>query len=216
MDFARCTSSGKRLCFSTCHRLLLLDRVSPAGGPRLGGRTRGRLLEAAEHVFGELGFYDASIVKITEEAGVAQGTFYLYFASKKDIFDELVRDLNGLDPAGLELLTQAGYPDGLPIKVLYTDEQEGRTLAALLQQMLGDSGFDVELVFAQLVGVLEGAGLERIDADGAPFDPNEHEAVMHEDGDGEPTVAATMRTGRSSRTQRTTSSVESMMLTPLP
>jgi molecular chaperone GrpE len=53
----------------------------------------------------------------------------------------------------------------------------------------------VELVFAQLVGVLEGAGLERIDADGAPFDPNEHEAVMHEDGDGEPTVAATMRTG---------------------
>jgi len=53
----------------------------------------------------------------------------------------------------------------------------------------------VELVFAQLVGVLEGAGLERIDADGALFDPNEHEAVMHEDGDGEPTVAATMRTG---------------------
>jgi molecular chaperone GrpE len=53
----------------------------------------------------------------------------------------------------------------------------------------------VELVFAQLVGVLDGAGLDRIDADGAPFDPNEHEAVMHEDGDGEPTVAATMRTG---------------------
>ena len=53
----------------------------------------------------------------------------------------------------------------------------------------------VELVFAQLVAVLEGAGLERIDADGALFDPNEHEAVMHEDGDGDPTVAATMRTG---------------------
>src|SRR6476661_642108 len=53
----------------------------------------------------------------------------------------------------------------------------------------------VELVFAQLVAVLEAGGLERIDADGAPFDPNEHEAVMHEEGDGEPTVAATMRTG---------------------
>ena len=53
----------------------------------------------------------------------------------------------------------------------------------------------VELVFAQLVSALEGAGLERIEADGAPFDPNEHEAVMHEDGDGDPTVAATMRTG---------------------
>lgn len=53
----------------------------------------------------------------------------------------------------------------------------------------------VELVFAQMVGVLEHAGLERIDADGRPFDPNEHEAVLQEDGDGEPVVAETMRTG---------------------
>jgi AcrR family transcriptional regulator len=33
-------------------------------------------------------------VKITEAAGVAQGTFYLYFSSKQEIFEELVRDLN--------------------------------------------------------------------------------------------------------------------------
>ena len=33
-------------------------------------------------------------MKITEAAGVAQGTFYLYFSSKKEIFEELVRDLN--------------------------------------------------------------------------------------------------------------------------
>jgi AcrR family transcriptional regulator len=59
-----------------------------------GAATRARLLEAAEHVFAELGYHDASIVKITEAAGVAQGTFYLYFQSKKDVFDELVRDLN--------------------------------------------------------------------------------------------------------------------------
>jgi AcrR family transcriptional regulator len=59
-----------------------------------GERTRRRLLEAAEAVFAELGYHDASIVKITEAAGVGQGTFYLYFASKKDVFDELVVDLN--------------------------------------------------------------------------------------------------------------------------
>ena len=59
-----------------------------------GERTRRRLLEAAETVFAELGYHDASIVKLTEAAGVGQGTFYLYFASKKDIFDELVVDLN--------------------------------------------------------------------------------------------------------------------------
>jgi AcrR family transcriptional regulator len=73
------------------------DVVLGADGRTLsarGEKTRGRLLEAAEAVFGELGYHDASIVKVTEAAGVGQGTFYLYFASKKDVFDELVRDLN--------------------------------------------------------------------------------------------------------------------------
>jgi AcrR family transcriptional regulator len=75
----------------------MTDVVTGAGGralSRKGVETRGRLLEAAEQVFSELGYVDASIVKITEGAGVAQGTFYLYFSSKKEIFDELVRDLN--------------------------------------------------------------------------------------------------------------------------
>jgi AcrR family transcriptional regulator len=59
-----------------------------------GARTRRKLLEAAERVFAELGYHEASIVKITEAAGVGQGTFYLYFASKKAVFDEVVLDLN--------------------------------------------------------------------------------------------------------------------------
>ena len=61
---------------------------------RRGARTRHRLLEAAEEVFAQVGYHDASIVKITEAAGVAMGTFYLYFRGKKEIFDELLRDLN--------------------------------------------------------------------------------------------------------------------------
>jgi AcrR family transcriptional regulator len=59
-----------------------------------GTRTRQKLLDAAESVFAEHGYHEASIVKITEAAGVGQGTFYLYFATKQDVFDELVRDLN--------------------------------------------------------------------------------------------------------------------------
>jgi AcrR family transcriptional regulator len=59
-----------------------------------GAETRQRLLEAAEAVFADLGYHEASIVKITEAAGVAQGTFYLYFTGKREVFDELVRDLN--------------------------------------------------------------------------------------------------------------------------
>jgi len=59
-----------------------------------GVETRRRLLEAAEQIFAELGYHDASIVKITEAAGCAQGTFYQYFPGKKEIFEELMRDLN--------------------------------------------------------------------------------------------------------------------------
>ena len=75
----------------------MTDIVTGADGRTLSSRgveTRRRLLEAAERVFADLGYHEASIVKITEAAGVGQGTFYLYFASKKDVFDELVRDLN--------------------------------------------------------------------------------------------------------------------------
>ena len=50
-------------------------------------------------------------------------------------------------------------------------------------------------IHAQLVTVVQKNGLERIAAEGAPFDPNEHEAVMQDDGDGEPHVAQIMRTG---------------------
>ncbi|HEV8672291.1 MAG TPA: TetR/AcrR family transcriptional regulator [Candidatus Limnocylindria bacterium] len=59
-----------------------------------GQRTRQRLIDAAEHVFGELGFHNAGIVEITQRAEVALGTFYLYFPDKKAIFDDLVRTLN--------------------------------------------------------------------------------------------------------------------------
>lgn len=59
-----------------------------------GNRTRAKLLVAAERVFAEFGYHDASIVKITEAAEVGQGTFYLYFQGKLQIFEELVEDLN--------------------------------------------------------------------------------------------------------------------------
>lgn len=70
--------------------------TSVSGRPlsKRGALTRRRLLEAAESVFAELGYHNASIVKLTEAAGVGQGTFYLYFQGKRQIFDELVLDLN--------------------------------------------------------------------------------------------------------------------------
>ena len=58
-----------------------------------GLATKARILAAAETVFARIGYTEASIVRITEEAGVGQGTFYLYFSSKLEVFEQLVDDL---------------------------------------------------------------------------------------------------------------------------
>ncbi|NNU28323.1 TetR/AcrR family transcriptional regulator [Isoptericola sediminis] len=68
--------------------------MSTAPRTARGNRTRAKILAAAEQVFADLGYHDASIVKITEAAGVAMGTFYLYFEGKHEVFVELVDDLN--------------------------------------------------------------------------------------------------------------------------
>ncbi|TFD08848.1 TetR/AcrR family transcriptional regulator [Cryobacterium sp. TMT1-2-2] len=67
-----------------------------AGMPRTarGEETKRKLIEAAEQVFSRVGYADASISRITDAAGIGQGTFYLYFDSKLQIFNELVEDLN--------------------------------------------------------------------------------------------------------------------------
>jgi molecular chaperone GrpE len=55
---------------------------------------------------------------------------------------------------------------------------------------------DVGPIFATLLGTLEREGLVRLNPHGEPFDPNLHEAVLHEEGDVEhPVVAEVLRTG---------------------
>ncbi|HWC40008.1 MAG TPA: nucleotide exchange factor GrpE [Acidimicrobiales bacterium] len=53
----------------------------------------------------------------------------------------------------------------------------------------------VEPIASSLADVLEKEGLERIDPRGQPFDPNQHDAVMHEEGDEEPEVSDVLRAG---------------------
>jgi TetR/AcrR family fatty acid metabolism transcriptional regulator len=44
-----------------------------------------RILEGAVKVFAEQGFFQSTISQIAKEAGVADGTIYLYFKNKEDI-----------------------------------------------------------------------------------------------------------------------------------
>lgn len=58
---------------------------------------RKRLLGAAIRTFGTRGFHEAKIAEIAAEAGVAEGTVYLYFRNKEDllgcVFDETMDEV---------------------------------------------------------------------------------------------------------------------------
>ena len=82
-----------------------------------------QILRAARKVLDEKGYDKATISDIVGEAGVAQGTFYLYFDSKKEAVMELARGMIGemtartidkLDPESpfkeqLQFIIQTGF-----------------------------------------------------------------------------------------------------------
>jgi AcrR family transcriptional regulator len=65
-----------------------------AGRPRKTvdrDERRATLLAAARDVFAHKGYHAATIDDITRAAGVAKGTFYLYFQEKREIYYEVIR-----------------------------------------------------------------------------------------------------------------------------
>ena len=51
---------------------------------------REQILEHAAALFGKKGYHATSISNIVKSAGIARGTFYLYFKNKRAIFEELL------------------------------------------------------------------------------------------------------------------------------
>jgi AcrR family transcriptional regulator len=64
---------------------------------------RTALAEVALELWAEKGFDQTSVAEIAREAGIAKGTFYLYFESKEALLDEVLRR-NSLGPNLLALI----------------------------------------------------------------------------------------------------------------
>lgn len=58
-----------------------------------GNRTRQRLLDAGRATIAAKGLHATRVDDIVSAAESSHGTFYLYFSSKEDLFDELVADV---------------------------------------------------------------------------------------------------------------------------
>ncbi len=57
-----------------------------------GVETKKKIIEAAEALFSEKGFYKSNALEIAARAGVATGSFYGYFNNKKEVLIELIRN----------------------------------------------------------------------------------------------------------------------------
>jgi TetR/AcrR family fatty acid metabolism transcriptional regulator len=70
--------------FSFFHEIFGLGRSIISTNEKINDKYD-RILEAAVKVFAEQGFFQSTVSQIAREAGVADGTIYLYFKNKDDI-----------------------------------------------------------------------------------------------------------------------------------
>ena len=141
-----------------------------------GTQTRRRLLEAAEQVFAERGYHDASIVKIAEAAGVASGTFYIYFKTKQEIFDECHRPQPpgaAGDGRGSSRGTTRSEAERLGFEAFFRFTGEHPALYRIIRQAEFVSPHTLRLHYERIVeGYVEGLTRARTAGEVADLDPD--------------------------------------------
>lgn len=126
-------------------------RISRA--QRLRESRRAAVLTVARRIFSQKGYHATSIHDIIETAEIARGTFYLYFESKRAIFDELLDSLVATLQAQvkrIEVGPDAPPPvaqmDAIVDRVLKTLLDNREIARILLREAVGiDEDFDRKL-----------------------------------------------------------------------
>lgn len=146
-----------------------------------GNETRRKLLHTAEETFGKKGYFNTSIVEITQAANVAQGTFYNYFSSKKEIFEELVRQLSRDFRHEIQLnvskATNAKEAQIIGFQTFFTWLKDHRNLYSIVQQaVLVDENLYREYYERLASGYRKGLEAAMI---GEEFKQLDHETVAY-------------------------------------
>ncbi len=91
------------------------SRQAPRWKRRKDARPQ-ELIDAALTLFGEFGYAQTRLDDVASRAGISKGTVYLYFSSKQDLFEAVVREravpwLESIEISGLN--SQASMEDQL-------------------------------------------------------------------------------------------------------
>lgn len=73
------------------HQAQATERQAPRWKRRKESRPT-EVLDAALALFGEFGYAQTRLDDVASRAGISKGTVYLYFASKQDLFEAVIRE----------------------------------------------------------------------------------------------------------------------------
>ncbi|MDA0799663.1 MAG: TetR/AcrR family transcriptional regulator [Chloroflexi bacterium] len=126
-----------------------------------------QILAAARAVFDEKGYDKATVSDIVRRAGVAQGTFYLYFESKRDAIIDLARQpmeqiLTRMDSAmgsatSFEELLRAALRIAFEFERPNMDLCRMMTQASTTRDEMFDGSPTMDRMWEQMVGMFAGA-----------------------------------------------------------
>jgi AcrR family transcriptional regulator len=135
---------------------------------------RAQLVQAAQAVFAQRGYHAATVDDITRAAGVAKGTFYLYFEEKREIYYEVIRgflalikDIGrsiGQAPRGSDYFSRAEHAANQLMRVFIENREMARLayresmgLDAELEKLIG--GFYREIAEVEAANIQVGIDL---------------------------------------------------------
>ncbi|MBB3108662.1 TetR/AcrR family fatty acid metabolism transcriptional regulator [Paenibacillus phyllosphaerae] len=113
------------------------------------------ILGAAVKVFAETGFHGSQVSKIAREAGVADGTIYLYFKNKEDILVSLFRERLGELVGKFEASARDSETADEALRKIcelhYTELENNPDLAYVTQIELRQSSLELRKAIGQTV-----------------------------------------------------------------
>ena len=137
--------------------------------------TRLRLIAAGTELFARRGLHQVTTAQIAREAGVATGTFYLHFADKHALFQELVfdalADLRSRQERAAASRAAGDSEVAARIEELVRFTEEQRDLIRVVFARGPESGRVTEEIHDRVARGLEARLAERVKAEGLPLHP---------------------------------------------